>query len=174
SATNEHKSANSASGPEWELTGSDRGQMGIRPHLTPIGRRRLFETDSSERGPHLFFRHIIDDGGRPDRGWQYEVQSSGNYFFIVLHRFENLAYSNVGDRRQRAEARNEIRERLTVAIREGAAGRGKVGRDEHAVRHRFAVAVPAVLRHRLECMSGGVAEIQNAARPRLVFVGRND
>ena len=50
----------------------------------------------------------------------------------------------------------------------------ELGGDEHAVGDRFAVAEAPVLRDRLERVAGGVAEVQDAARPGFALVGRDD
>ena len=82
------------------------------------------------------------------------------------------AVGQVGDRRQRAEAGDEIGERLAIPLGERAARHGELGGDEHAVGDRFAVTEPPVLGHRLEGVAGGVAEVQDAAQARFLLVGR--
>ena len=72
-------------------------------------------------GSQLLLRHVVDDRRRADRRRQHEVQPSGDDLLVVLHRFEDLRRRQVGDRRQRAEAGDQVGERLAIALGERAA-----------------------------------------------------
>ncbi len=79
---------------------------------------------------------------------------------------------DVGDRRQRTEAGDEIGERLAIAVGQRAAAHGQLRGDEHAVGDRLAVPVAPVLGDRLERVAGRVAEVQDAAQTGFLLVGR--
>ena len=64
-----------------------------------------------------------------------------------------------------------VGERLAVAVGERAARDGELRRDQHPVADRLAVAEAAVSGHRFERVPGGVAEVQDPARPGLALVG---
>ena len=101
------------------------------------------------------------------------MQPSCDDLLVVLHRVEHLFQRDVADRRQRTEARHQVGERLAVRLLHGAARHGQFGRDEHAVADRFAVSEPTVLGNRLERVSGGVAEVEDAAQARFLLVLRD-
>ena len=81
----------------------------------------LSEPRPLERRPDFLRGHIIDNRRRADGGRQHEVQPSGDDLLVVLHRLEDLRGREVGDRRQRTEAGDEVGQRLAVRLGQRAA-----------------------------------------------------
>ena len=133
------------------------------------------QPDRRQRLLHLLLGHVVDDRRRADRGRQHEVQLAGDHLLVVLHRLEHLrriVTSPIGG--SGPSAAIEIGERLPILLGERAARDGELRRHQHAVSDRLAVAKAPVLRHRLERVTGGVAEIEDPPQPRFALVGRDD
>ena len=102
------------------------------------------------------------------------MQPARDHLLVVLHRLDDLAPGHVGHRRQRSKARDEIGQRLAVSIGKRPPRSRQRRHDEHAVGNRFAVSVPAILRHGFQRVSCRVTEVQHSPRARFSFVGRDD
>jgi hypothetical protein len=85
-------------------------------------------------------------------------------FLSRPHGVDHLLRRQVGDRRQRAQLRDERGERSRTSAGAPRAD-ARARRRQHAVGDRLAVPEAAVAGHRLERVAGRVAEVEDAPAP---------
>ena len=89
----------------------------------------------------------------------------------MAHRLEHPGGGEVADGWKRTQLGDEARKRLPIAVVQGAACHGEIGRRQHAVGNRLAVTETPVLRDRLERVADRVTEVEHPAQSRLALVG---
>ena len=112
----------------------------------------------------LLLADIVNRHGRANLDRDHEVQPSVDDLLVPAAGLEDVVDRQVSNRWQRTKLRNQLHQRLTLAFGKRAAGDGQVRGRHHPVGDRFTVTEATVLRHRLERVADGVAEVQRTAR----------
>ena len=140
----------------------------------PLGAGSGAHADSPQGALEVALRYVIDDFRAAEAGGEDNVQGAAEHLLVAARGLHYVRGGEVAHGGQRAEAGDQRGQRSAIRVVEDTAPDGDVGHGQHPVAHRFAVTEAAVLRHRLDRVPGGVAEIQQAPQAALPLVLRDD
>ena len=142
--------------------------------MDPDHPRLRREADRAQRRDEFPAGHICRLGGVSEGGHQDEMQPATDHFLIVRGSPRDGPRREVTNGGERPEVFDGGPKCCGSARRGDATALSQRQGGEHAIAYGLPVQKPPIARGRFQCMSQGMAEVEDASESAFTLVGRDD